>query len=88
MASSERTVNSPRLFVGEDAGVDVRHEVSSRRVGHDEAHVVRRLEASVQVHQERVSRGVDHLEDPLLTHEADGFTRTDSYSGSSCECGL
>lgn len=28
------------------------------------------LEAAVEVHQKRVSGRVDHLEDPLLAHEA------------------
>lgn len=58
------------LFVVEDVVVDVGHEVSSRWVGHDEADVVGRLEAAVQVDQERMSRRVDHLEDPLFTHKA------------------
>lgn len=50
--------------------MDVDHEVAARQVLHDEADVVAGLEAAVQVDQERVSGGVDHLEDPLLTHEA------------------
>lgn len=50
--------------------VDVDHEVSSGQVLHDEADVVAGLEAAVQAHQERVSGRVDHLEDPLLAHQA------------------
>ena len=63
-------MGSPGLFVAEDAVVDVRHEVSSRGVGHDEAHVLGRLEAAVQVDQEGVLGDVDRLEDPLLTLQA------------------
>ena len=50
--------------------MDVRHEVPPRGVGHDEAHVVGRLEAAVQVDQERMLGAVYRLEDPLLTLEA------------------
>lgn len=50
--------------------MDVDHEVAAGKVLHDEADVVAGLEAAVQVDQERVSRGVDHLKNPLLTHEA------------------
>lgn len=64
-------VCSPRLILGEDAGVNVGHEVSPGGVGHHEAHVVGRLEAAVQVHQERMLGDVDHFEDPLFTHEAE-----------------
>lgn len=42
----------PSLFLTEDAGVNVCHEVSSRGIGHHKAHMVCRLEAAVQVHQE------------------------------------
>lgn len=70
------------LFVAEDVVVDVGHEVSSRWVGHDEADVVGRLEAAVHVDQERVSRGIDHLEDPLLTHQAATQTHTTTASQS------
>ena len=63
-------LGSPGLFVAEDAVVDVRHEVPSRGVGHDEAHVVCRLEAAVQVDQEGVPRAVDSLEDSLLALQA------------------
>ena len=64
-------VCSPGLFLSEDVGVDVCHEVSSGGVGHHEAHVVCSLEAAVQVHQERMSGGVDHLKDPLFTNETE-----------------
>lgn len=67
---------SLRLFVAEDVVVDVGHEVAPGRVGHDEADVVGRLEAAVQVDQERMLRCVDHLEDPLFTHQAATQTRT------------
>lgn len=50
--------------------MDVDHEVTAWQILHDEAHMVTRLEAAVQVDQEGVSGGIDHLEDPLLTHEA------------------
>lgn len=60
--------SSPGLRLREDAGVDVDHEVSTRGVLHDEAHMLRRLEAAVQVHQEGVPRGIDGLKDPLLAH--------------------
>lgn len=60
----------PGLFLSEDAGMDVLHEVSSWRVDHHEAHVVFGLEAAMEVHQERVADHVDHFEDPLLTHKA------------------
>lgn len=58
----------PGLFLSEDAGMDVLHQVSSWRVDHHEAHVVFCLEAAMEVHQERVAGCVDHFEDPLLTH--------------------
>lgn len=66
---------SPGLGLGEHVVVDVDHEVAAGKVLHDEADVVAGLEAAVQVDQERVSGGVDHLEDPLLTHEAAEGTR-------------
>lgn len=63
-------MRQPGLGLREDVLVDVDHQVAARQVLHDEAHVVTGLEAAVEVDQEGVSRGVDHLEDPLLTHEA------------------
>lgn len=63
-------MSQPGLGLREDVLVDVDHQVAARQVLHDEAHVVTGLEAAVEVDQEGVSRGVDHLEDPLLTHEA------------------
>lgn len=48
-------VCSPGLFLSEDAGVDMCHEVASWGVGHHETYVVCSLEAAVQVHQERMS---------------------------------
>lgn len=62
---------TPGLGLGEHVVVDVDHEVPTGQVLHDEADVVAGLEAAVQVDQERVSGGVDHLEDPLLAHEAE-----------------
>lgn len=56
--------------LGENVGVDVHHQVASRCVLHDEADVLRRLEARKQVDQEGVPHAVDRLEDPLLTHQA------------------
>lgn len=66
----ERRINKPGLGLSEDAVVDVDHQVTTWQILHDEAHMVTGLEAAVQVDQEGVSRGIDHLEDPLLTHEA------------------
>lgn len=59
----------------EDVGVDVHHQVASRCVLHDEADVLRRLEARKQVDQEGMPHAVDRLEDPLLAHQA-GEERT------------
>lgn len=56
--------------LGEDVGVDVHHQVASRCVLHDEADVLRRLEARKQVDQEGMPHAVDRLEDPLLAHQA------------------
>lgn len=61
---------APGLGLGEHVVVDVDHEVAAGKVLHDKADVVAGLEAAVQVDQEGVSGGIDHLEDPLLTHEA------------------
>lgn len=64
--------------------MDVLHEVSSWRVGHDKAHVVGRLEAAVQVDQEGVTGRVDHLKDPFLTQQAehrDQFKQTNYPEG-------
>lgn len=55
--------------LGEDVRVYVHHEVTARRVLHDEAHVFRRLEARKQVDQEAVVRAGHRLEDPLLAHQ-------------------
>lgn len=68
---TEKTVSSPSLTLVEDAVVNVCHEVSSGRVGHHKAHVVCSLETAVQVHQEWMTRRVDHFKDPLFTHEAE-----------------
>lgn len=65
-----KSLCQPGLGLGEDIVVDVDHEVAARQILHDEANVVAGLEAAVEVHQKRVSGRVDHLEDPLLAHEA------------------
>lgn len=57
--------------------MDVHHEVSSRRVLHDKAHVLGRLETRKQVDQEGMVGAVDGLKDPFLTHEAE---ETDGWS--------
>lgn len=62
----------PGLGLREDILVDVDHQVAAWQILHDEAHVVAGLEAAMQVDQEGMPRGVDHLEDSLLTHEAAG----------------
>lgn len=56
-------------WLGEDVGVDVHHQVTSRRVLHDKTHMLWSLEACKQVDQEGVLRHVDRLEDALLTHQ-------------------
>lgn len=61
----------PSLFLREDAGVNVRHQVSSRRVGHHEAHVLPSLEAAMQIDQERVTGSIDDLKDPLFTDQTE-----------------
>jgi len=63
-------LNSHSAGLSEDVGVNVHHEVASRCVLHDEAHVLRRLEAGEQVDQEGVARAGDRLKDPLLAHQA------------------
>lgn len=68
-------VHSPRFV--EYVGMDVHHEVSASCILHDKTHVLRCLEASEQVHQERVLRGVHYLKDPLLTHQADEVNETE-----------
>lgn len=50
--------------------MNVHHEVSSRCILHDEAYMLFGLEASEEIHQERVPNTVHSLKDPLLTHEA------------------
>lgn len=66
----ERRIIQPGLGLREDVLVDVDHQVAAWQVLHDEAHVVAGLEAAVEVDQEGMSGGVDHLEDSLLAHEA------------------
>lgn len=56
--------------------MNVCHEVSPRGVGHNKAHVVCSLKAAVQVHQERMLRGVDDFKDALFTKEAEPKTQT------------
>lgn len=68
-------LHSPRL--GEYIGMDVHHKVSARCVLHDKAHMLRCLEASEEVHQERVLRGVHYLKDPLFTHQTDKVKETE-----------
>lgn len=63
-------MHKPGLGLGEDVLVDVDHQVTTWQILHDKAHVVSGLEAAMEVDQEGMSRGVDHLEDSLLTHEA------------------
>lgn len=69
---SERRTYKPGLGLSEDVLVDVDHQVAAWQVLHDEAHVVTGLEAAVEVDQEGMSRGVDHLQNSLLAHEAAG----------------
>lgn len=57
--------------------MDVHHQISARCVLHDKTHMLRCLEASEQVHQERVLRAVHYLKDPLLTHQADKAKETE-----------
>lgn len=64
-------MSRPGLGLGEDVVVDVDHQVSTGQILHDEAHVVAGLEAAVEVDQEGVSGGVDHLKNPLLAHQAE-----------------
>lgn len=66
----ERRIIQPGLGLREDVLVDVDHQVAAWQILHDEAHVVAGLEAAVEVDQEGMSGGVDHLEDSLLAHEA------------------
>lgn len=62
--------HSPGLSLREHIRVDVDHQVAAWQVLHDEADVVAGLEAAMEVDQEGMSGGVDHLEDPLLAHQA------------------
>ena len=72
---------SHRPGFGEHVGVDVHHQVSARRILHDEAHVLAGLEAGEEVDQEGVADAVHRLKDPLLTHEA--VQRREVRSGKS-----
>lgn len=68
--NASRHSHGPRLI--EYICMYVHHEVSTCRILHDKAHMFLGLKAGKEVDQERMADTVHRLEDPLLTHEAEG----------------